>query len=72
MSKCICGRNHPFRACSDPAVLSRHISDLKKDNIRLLRACKSALDWLGECHAGTAQAEIADELRAAIAKAEGR
>lgn len=35
----------------------------------LLEACRAALEWLGECHKGTHQAEIADELRAAIAKA---
>jgi hypothetical protein len=37
----------------------------------LLAACDVALDWLGDCEKGTAQAEIADELRAAIAKARG-
>ena len=36
----------------------------------LAKACRVALDWLGECDAGTQQAEVATELRAALAEVE--
>ena len=35
----------------------------------LLAACRTALDWIGECDPRTVQGEIATDLRAAIAKA---
>ena len=46
------------------------IETLTRQRDALAEACRVALDWLGDCDAGTQQAEIAEGLRAALADVE--
>ena len=62
---------------TDSFDLEEEIDNLRQQNAQLLEACKAALNWLNEFgeHAPVmfgGEGELAEQLRAAIAEAEGR
>ena len=55
-----------------PRPIDIRAATLTRQRDALAAACRVALDWLGDCDAGTQQAEIAEGLRAALAEVEAK